>query len=297
MVAGSFLKCIACICLCNPPRENLSSTGITAWYLILYSLGASGSGLSSNPLTSWLMESSISSSDYRKISTLPITIGNFCGAVIGFGSLQLSPTASTVGVAVFSVSVLLMVLFVPNELHRKAEKLPPIVPSLRIAARTKEFRSIFFNRVLIGSATQIFTSSASLLLLIGFSNIHTQKDFVFYSLAMGITSGTLGAFIVVFFNWYLLMVDKLTVYLRLTMVVTVASGIGFLATLGSSLYCFILYYLTNMTIGILYHPIIVVESFMLRDLIIFDTYSTGQWTLVCISLLLIVLDFFIIVIF
>ena len=114
---------------------------------------------------------------------------------------------------------------------------------------------------------------------------------------MGITSGTLGAFIVVFFNWYLLMVDKLTVYLRLTMVVTVASGIGFLATLGSSLYCFILYYLTNMTIGILYHPIIVVESFMLRDLIIFDTYSTGQWTLVCISLLLIVLDFFIIVIF
>ena len=243
------------------------------------------------------MESSISSSDYRKISTLPITIGNFCGAVIGFGSLQLSPTASTVGVAVFSVSVLLMVLFVPNELHRKAEKLPPIVPSLRIAARTKEFRSIFFNRVLIGSATQIFTSSASLLLLIGFSNIHTQKDFVFYSLAMGITSGTLGAFIVVFFNWYLLMVDKLTVYLRLTMVVTVASGIGFLATLGSSLYCFILYFLTNMTIGILYHPIIVVESFMLRDLIIFDTYSTGQWTLVCIGLLLIVLDFFIIIIF
>eukprot|EP01035_Chromulina_nebulosa_P027131 gene27131-35639_t len=275
VLAGSFLKCIACISLCNPPRDELSSTGITAWYLLLFSLGSTGSGLSANPLTSWLMESSISSSDYRKISTLPVTIGNFCGALIGFGSLQVSPTASTIGVAIFAVSVILMVLFVPNELHRKTDKLPPIVPSLRIAAQTQEFRSIFFNRVLIGSATQIFTSSASLLLLIGFSNIHTQKDFVFYSIAMGISSGTLGVVIVVIFNWYLLMVDKLTVYLRLTIVVTLASVIGFFATLSSSLYCFILYYLTNMTIGILYHPIIVIEGFMLRDLIIFDTYSTG----------------------
>lgn len=229
------------------------------------------------------MESSINSSDYRKISTLPVTIGNFCGALIGFGSLQVSPTASTIGVAIFAVSVILMVLFVPNELHRKTDKLPPIVPSLRIAAQTQEFRSIFFNRVLIGSATQIFTSSASLLLLIGFSNIHTQKDFVFYSIAMGISSGTLGVVIVVIFNWYLLMVDKLTVYLRLTIVVTLASVIGFFATLSSSLYCFILYYLTNMTIGILYHPIIVIEGFMLRDLIIFDTYSTGQYYVVTLT--------------
>lgn len=240
-----------------------------------------GGGLAANPFTSWLMESSTSSGDYRKISTLPCTAGNFVGMFLAFLSLQISPLFSTFGVLFFGISVFLMVLFVPNEVHRKTDHLPPIVPSIRIAARTKEFRSIFFNRVLIGSATNIFTSSASLLLLIGFSNIHTQKDFVFYSLAMGITSGTLGVIIVILFNWYLQIVDKLIVYLRITIVIVIASFVGFLATLSNSFYNFILYYLMNMVIGVLYHPVIAIEGFMLRDLILFDKYSTGNALIIC----------------
>mmetsp|Transcript_32482 Transcript_32482/g.44524 ORF Transcript_32482/g.44524 Transcript_32482/m.44524 type:complete len:595 (-) Transcript_32482:20-1804(-) len=234
-----------------------------------------GSGLSGNPFTAWMMESSVNDTDHRKITTVPNTLGSFCGILTGFICLQISPFIASVGAILSSASVYFLITFVPNVVHCKRESLPPIVPSIRIASRTKEFRNIFLNRVLIGSATSIFTSSASLLLLIGFSNIHTQKDFVFYSVCMGIVSGTVGVCIVVALNWYLTLVDKLTVYLRVTKFVTIASFVGFIATLGTNMPCFILYYLMNMSIGIMYHPIAVIESFMLRDLILYDTYSTG----------------------
>jgi len=234
-----------------------------------------GSGFCGNPFTAWMMESSINDSDHRKITTLPNTMGSFCGILFGFICLQISPLIASLGAVLSSVSVYFLIVCVPNIIHHKKEKHPPIVPSVRIASRTKEFRSIFMNRVLIGSATSIFTSSASLLLLIGFSNINTQKDFVFFSIFMGIASGTMGVCIVVALNWYLTLVDKLTVYLRITKLVTIASFIGFIATLGTTMPCFILYYLMNMTIGIMYHPIVAIESFMLRDLILYDTYSTG----------------------
>lgn len=97
------------------------------------------------------------------------------------------------------LSTLLLVLLVPNDVNRTVSKLPPLVPSVRILSRSKKFKLLFCNRILVGTATSIFGLAASLYVLIGF-DLTTTTEYVAYIVVLVIVSDVLGTALIITFN-------------------------------------------------------------------------------------------------
>jgi Na+/melibiose symporter-like transporter len=169
------------------------------------------------------------------------------------------------------------VYYIPSIVHQQVAKLPPLIPSMRIASRTNEFRTIFTNRVLIGSATGIFAGAASFLFLIGFG-LSTTSDFVIYSILLAVVGLIVSLFVNIGMNWLLQYVEKLRVYLILAATVTVLSTIAFIPANFSNTSAFVVLLIFTLILSIISAPIGLIESLMVRDLIVYDTFITGKET-------------------
>jgi hypothetical protein len=197
--------------ICIPPVT--SGIIVPVWYLLSAIINSAGRGISTNPFNTWIIESCKDNSEYRSLAAIPFTVGGILGALFGGLLVAFIPAVAAVaGVIGYGISTFLIVYYIPSVVRQHVAKLPPLIPSFRIASRTNEFRTIFTNRVLIQSATGIFGSAASLLLITGF-NLGTNNDFVTYSILLAII-GVIGILIAnVSLNWLLRYVEKLRVYL------------------------------------------------------------------------------------
>ena len=262
--------------VCIPPAT--SGTIVPVWYLISSVIAAAGRGITSNPFSSWIIESCIDNAEYRALTAIPFNIGIYIGALFGGLLVIFMPAvAAVVCVAGYSISTFLLVYYIPSIVHQQVAKLPPLIPSMRIASRTNEFRTIFTNRVLIGSATGIYGTAASLLYLIGF-NLATNADFVIYSILGAIVILIASLFVNIGMNWLLRYVEKLRVYLMLAAVVAVLSTIAFIPANFSNTAAFVAFFIFTIILSIISAPIGLVETLMVRDLIVYDTFITGTKT-------------------
>ena len=266
---------IGTLMICIPP--GTSGLIVPLWYLLSSVVAAVGRGVSGNPYSTWLIESCIDNAEYRALVTIPINIGGFIGALFGALLVAFIPAVAAVASVLGAlVSTFLLVYYVPSVVHQQVAKLPPLIPSLRIASRTNEFRTIFTNRVLIQGATSIFGNAASFLILIGF-NVTSNSDFVIYSLLLGVVGTIAGLCLNIAMNWLLRYVEKLRVYLNLAAAVMVLSTVAFIPANISNSTALVVFLLIILCLSIVGYPIYLIESLMVRDLILYDTFITGKY--------------------
>ena len=260
--------------VCIPPAT--SGTIVPVWYLLSSVIIAVGRGISSNPFSSWIIESCKDNREYLALSAIPFNVGGILGIFFGSAlSILFYPAvAAVIGVVGLTISTFLMVHYIPSIVHRQVAKLPPLIPSFRIAARTNEFRTIFTNRVLIGSATSIFGAATGLLFLIGF-NLGTYTAYFIYALILTALIVIVVMFVNIGMNWLLRYVEKLRVYLCLAAAVAVLSTAAFIPANFTNMSAFIAVFVFTLFISIISGPIGLIESLMVRDLIVYDTFITG----------------------
>ncbi len=246
------------------------------WYLVSSIINSAGRGISSNPFSTWIIESCKDNSEYRSLVAIPFNVGSILGALFGGLLASFIPAVAAVaGVIGYGISTFLIVYYIPSVVRQQAAKLPPLIPSFRIASRTNEFRTIFTNRVLIQSATGVFSTAGSLLLITGF-NLGTNKDFVTYSILLAIIS-IIGILIAnVSLNWLLRYVEKLRVYLVLAVLVAVLSLVAFIPACFTTTGALIVFLVFTVILSVASGPIGLIESLMVRDLIVYDTFITGK---------------------
>ena len=246
------------------------------WYLVSSIINSAGRGISSNPFSTWIIESCKDNSEYRSLVAIPFNVGSILGALFGGLLASFIPAVAAVaGVIGYGISTFLIVYYIPSVVRQQAAKLPPLIPSFRIASRTNEFRTIFTNRVLIQSAMGVFSTAGSLLLITGF-NLGTNKDFVTYSILLAIIS-IIGILIAnVSLNWLLRYVEKLRVYLLLAALVAVLSLVAFIPACFTTTGALIVFLIFEVILSVASGPIGLIESLMVRDLIVYDTFITGK---------------------
>lgn len=267
---------VGTLMVCIPPAT--SGTIVPVWYLLSSVIAAAGRGITTNPFNSWIIESCVDNAEYRALTAIPFNIGTLLGALFGGLLVSFIPAVAAVAsVAGYSVSTFLLVYYIPSIVHQQVAKLPPLIPSMRIASRTNEFRTIFTNRVLIGSATSIFSSAGSFLFLIGFG-LSTNADFVTYSILLAVVSILGILFVNIGMNWLLRYVEKLRMYLYLTAGVAVLSLAAFIPANFSNIAALVAFLVFTLLLSIIYGPISLIESLMVRDLIVYDTFITGKET-------------------
>lgn len=273
VIAGYIINAIGVLMICAPP---ITSGAIVTWWFLISSIIANvGKGILTNPYQTWIIESCVDNNEYRQIQSIANNVGTLFGALFGgILTIYIPILGGLVSVVGGGITTFLLTWYIPSVVHRKVAGLPPLIPSVRIAGRTNEFRTIFLNRVLIGTATSIFSTNGSLLLLIGF-NIATSQDFATYTIILAIASSLGGLTMVVICNWYLKYVEKLGVYLKLAVMVAAIAAVAFIASIFSSQAAFFVFYVLLMLEGIIYFPVSLIESLMVRDLILYDTFTTG----------------------
>lgn len=274
VAVGYVVQAIGALMVCIPPSTT-SGTFVTFWFVATSIIGSIGRGISANPYQSWIIEGCVDNAEYRAYQSFTATFGQFLGGLFGglLGTIS-PPIASVISAVAGGIATFLIVWYVPTVVHRQVAALPPLIPSMRIASRTNEFRTIFTNRVLIGSATGIFSSSAALLLLIGF-NITSNQSYVIYVILIAVIATLAGLSINAAMNWVLKFFEKLRVYLILAVAVALFSSAGFIASLFSNGTAFIFFLIFDIILASIYFPIVLIESLMVRDLIVYDTFTTG----------------------
>mmetsp|Transcript_25061 Transcript_25061/g.34425 ORF Transcript_25061/g.34425 Transcript_25061/m.34425 type:complete len:723 (-) Transcript_25061:146-2314(-) len=273
VVAGYIVNAIGVLMVCAPPVTK--GLFVTFWYLISSIIANIGKGIYTNPYQTWIIESCVDNSEYRQIQTIATNIGTLFGALFGgLLTIYFPIFGALISVVGGGITTFLLTWYIPSVVHRKVASLPPLIPSIRIAGRTNEFRTIFTNRVLIGTATGIFSTNGSLLLLLGFG-LGTTQDFVTYTTVLAVAGALGGIACVVVCNWYLKYVEKLGLYLQLAALVTAISLIGFIVCIFTSQAAFFVFFVLILIAGIIYFPITLIESLMVRDLILYDTFTTG----------------------
>eukprot|EP01036_Dinobryon_divergens_P024033 gene24033-32444_t len=273
VVIGAIISCVGTLMLCIPP--GTSGLIVPLWYLLSSVIVSVGRGVSGNPYNSWLIESCINNAEYRALVTIPINIGTLTGALFGALLVAFIPIVAAVASVLGTiVSTCLLIYYVPSVVHQQVAKLPPLIPSLRMASRTNEFRTIFTNRVLIQGATSIFGNAASFLVLVGF-NVASNSDFVIYSILLGVVGTIAGLCLNIAMNWLLRCVEKLRVYLNLAAAVMVLSTVAFIPANIPNATALVIFLLIIVLLTIVGYPIYLIESLMVRDLILYDTFITG----------------------
>jgi Na+/melibiose symporter-like transporter len=154
-----------------------TGTGLQIWYLVMMMFFTSGICLLTIPVQSWFIESTIDNDDYNFL-TMFTTYGALIGAIAGGIATQtpkVIPQLAFVAIIGFSVLTCIMCYCIPNKVMKEPPKLPPLVPSFRQCIRTKEFRQLFINEVLLQISSNGFGQLIFVILYTSFSFTDTKE--------------------------------------------------------------------------------------------------------------------------
>jgi Na+/melibiose symporter-like transporter len=204
-----------------------------------------------------------------------MNISAFFGGVSGALLCTFLPVAcGVIGLLGSMMATPLLLKYVPNKVVRKHQKQLPLVPSFRIAARSNEFRTIFTNRCLILSVQNIFGTATAFIVLIAFNQDNLKQ---YYSIILILTViGAIGSVsLTVAFNWLLRKMEKLNLYLVMSLCIAGITLICFFVSFAPNITGYYVVLLLFTAALVLYGPFGLIEQLMIRDLILFDTFSTG----------------------
>lgn len=261
--------------IANPP--NLLQSTLFYWYFLWHCCNICSAIVEKICFTSWLIESSSNNEDFIKINSIAVNFGTFLGAIAGLviGYLLLP----TLGALVFAIGILVslyfLLAFVPNDTIRASDKQPDLIPSFRSCMKTKEFQIILFNRILIVSAIGIGFTNGQYLLVIGFPFITKYSQIVSFIIIFGVIYFILGGLATLSLNYLLKIYDKLIIYKFLTFAIAFFGVLIFPCSIFSNITGFYLTSACLLITGIFSFPIITIDGFFVKDLLIYDAFLTG----------------------
>lgn len=280
---GVIIEIIACIMLISGLGKNTNFIG--TWYLICYAIYNVGSGLVTFPLASWYVESSKDNEDYRYLMTVILPICGLTGALTTIGCLVAFVNTYALFVIVFLVFYLgfaplalyFMITRVQNKANRKSAQTPPLVPSCRLAARSNEFRRLFWSQVGFTSAIGVFGNTIYFIIFLSYYNaVQKTVDISKYILIYTFVAGFLGLLGTVSLNWVLQYVDKLVCF-RCTMSITcVIFLITFFTTLNPNNASWGFFLFLSIMVASLTSPLLTLLVLLAKDLVTLDTFVTGM---------------------
>jgi hypothetical protein len=260
-----------------PCGYDCSPGFIAAWYFIVSMVASVGSACIGLPYSSWLIESTVGEEDFTFINTVcgivPRIIG-FLGsglAVYAAGEYvkYLTAVCTTLGL----ISAILLLVYVPNNTSRKVEKQPPLIPSMRTCFKTKEFSRVFFNETAIQTATALNSDCAQIFVILMVAG--TQATFVLLTVAQVVVASMIGLPLLIFLTTcYLKNHDKIVVYQFLTKFLCTSAVSAFFLSIIPRIGPLMFWGLL-LLLGAIYFPVSFLQSLFVRDLIQFDTFTTG----------------------
>ncbi len=283
IICSMVVRVISFLALTSPPSKSDGDV-VSGWFTVFFPIYLVGLGCYNVPFDTWILESTKDDADFSKIRSVANPIGALFGAFIGFFVLRESPVAIGLIFAIGApLSVAAAVLYVPNNVYRTAPRIPELIPSFRICMQSSGFRKLLVNTTCFSAAIAIFNSSLILILVMCFSvmKLDFAVTLVVYTSAFG---GSLGVIFMILCNWLFKKYDKLNIMFVLLAVVFVLSIFMFFLTLASdsaALYIFIIFGSTIIVIGF---GLNLINSVLLRDLIMFDSLVTGKANMFCMRL-------------
>jgi Na+/melibiose symporter-like transporter len=275
VMTGFAVHAASFVLLVLPPSDN--PTVLVIWFAIFYSLNVVGDSIRNYPYESWIIESSQDNADYLRLKSIVFPIALLLGGATSIVLYLLSPILCAVIYAIGgSCALVALVKYVPNHTLRAVEQQPSIIPSLRIAARTQEFRQIFLNCVLEATAVGMYFASTNYLLLFGFNYLETFQDYIVFTLVAGVVAGILGVGSSIACNWLLQKYDKIAVYLLLTRVLAAIGLVSFVISSFMSETAFFVFFALYVCVSVAYSPLSLILRLFTRDLVTFDTFVNGM---------------------
>lgn len=270
---SNILRYISFLCLANPP--NKADTALAPWFTLFYCLYMISNAIGTNPFASWFIESTVDQADYTKIYSVAFPLGGVLGGLLGLGLLEVSPSAASIVAAIggtFFTGIILF--FIPGQIYRESPKVPDMIPSIRICSQSLEFRKIFSIVVMFNAAMGILGSTQLFLYYTCFEIQH--MNFINeLLLATALIAGIIGMLLNIACNWVLHKVDKIKVYMIITLWVSVFAAANFFTTFSrGGLYAS---FLISSAVALAYFPVVLIAQLFLRDLVVFDTFCTGKY--------------------
>ena len=284
------------------PQRNDNPNTLKVWYLLSSLVNTIAFCFFQFPFKAWLMESCRNSSEYTTVNGV-LMVAGIIGALVAQlllsaqGSLEKPLFYPQLAAALF-IGLLLPNLvsglyLIPQRALTKMPVQPPIISSFRSCIRTKEFKQLFKNEVLLQIAffwcSEEFESFIEpfiyqiIYLFFGFQHTADVQKY-FQPLFMVILGGNLIS--IVTLSFFLKRFEKLTVY-RVLMLLQVVAGIAWSCMLIPGLieynrpgtysssqaitffYCFLLLFCIN---SFIVRGIDLIKGLFVRDLIVFDMF-------------------------
>ncbi len=249
------------------------------------------------PFKSWMIESCSSPEEYTSINgviTITALLGGLMGQVVLSTKNVENPFAGArlctlITLFLLPTSVAALCYFVPSRELQKAPEQPPIISSFRQCIRTKEFQTIFWNETLTQMAGQ-GTGQLTYPILYFFFGMKRVGSIQMY-FGPALYTILLGSIVsILSLTYFLKRFEKLVVY-RAVMLLIVFVGICTVGTLFPGCFAYKtdppLYTEKQQAVQIvIFLGLFViatclgvcmgfVQSLLVRDLITFDTFTTG----------------------
>jgi Na+/melibiose symporter-like transporter len=248
---------------------------IVIWYVIFLVLGTIGGTMSTTSFNSWLLESTADENDFRNIQANCLSVPTYLGLIAGGLSINFLDYSMVVNI-VFVPSLIAFVSllwFLPNPICRKVERQPELIPSVRTCMRTKEFVAVFLNETLLMTAISVMGGVVNIYMQVGLtSNTGDYETLVIIQTVLGVILGL--AFLLVL-NWYLSSRDKLKIYLNQLRFIASAGIVGFGVSVIPGNVGNYLFFLFFFIIVVITPSVQLIDTLLVRDLVMFDTFTTG----------------------
>jgi hypothetical protein len=226
------------------------------------------------PFKSWLIENSVDDEDYRRIRSVAVPIGALLGGISGTILMVFVPVICAFYNLIGGVIALaLMILFTPSKPFRETDRVPEVIPSIRLCAQSKEFRQVFINQVFIEGGIATYNAIIVLLLITSFGVKKEGTASMLY-LLMAIIGGIIGVAFNVSCNWIFTKVDKLVVYKAILCICVLICVITFFIAFDADNFQGML--ILGVIFGIISAPANLIFNMFIRDLVIYDTFVTGK---------------------
>ena len=141
--------------------------------------------------------------------------------------------------------------------------------------RTKEFQIIFLNKIILFTGIAIGQTFGLYLLVVAFSFVKKYNQIAVFVIIILVCFLVGGMVSILALNFLLTKFDKLFLYKVITLAIAGFGCIMFPACVMGNPSSFIATVVFLIIMGILQFPLGYIDSFFLRDLIVYDTFLTG----------------------
>jgi len=250
---------------------------MTAWYCLCQCIGFISFAIYETPFNSWMLESCADSAEYSQIQSKASPLAGVLGGICGILMVVISPiTGAIISFVGGSVTTYFLIYNITSVVYQKAPKQPSLIPSVRVAMKTREFQQLFANQVLIGVATGCFGSSAAFILAFQFNVIVKTSGVTLYLIGAAFGGAIIGMLSLIpcqsmINKGY----EKLNLLLKSIFLASAVGFIAFFLAIGQSDLLFYLFFIIMMVAIAISFPIGMIQKIMLRDLVVYDTFLTG----------------------